>query len=123
MDYFLDDFQKELVQQAHRIGKEKIVPVAAKYDREGTFPWDLVKIFADSGFYSIYIPEEFGGIGRGVMDLVLVTEELSRFCGGVALSVAATALGTFPIIISGNKAQKEKYLPDLAEGKCWRLSG
>lgn len=123
MDYFLDDFQKELVQQAHRIGKEKIVPVAAKYDREGTFPWDLVKIFADSGFYSIYIPEEFGGIGRGVMDLVLVTEELSRFCGGVALSVAATALGTFPIIISGNKAQKEKYLPDLAEGKMLAAFG
>lgn len=117
MEYFLDEFQQELVQQARRIGKEKIKPVAAKYDREGTFPWDLVKVFAESGFYSIYHPEEYGGLGRGVMDLVLVTEELSRFCGGIALSVAATALGSFPIIISGSDEQKAKYLPDLAEGK------
>ncbi len=118
MDYFLDDFQQELVVQARRIGKEKVQPVAAKYDREGTFPWDLVKVFADAGFYSVYIPEEYGGIGRGVMDLVLITEELSRFCGGIALAVAATALGTFPIIIGGSKEQKKKYLPDLAQGKC-----
>jgi len=118
MDYFLDDFQQELVVQARRIGKEKVQPVAAKYDREGTFPWDLVKVFADAGFYSVYIPEEYGGIGRGVMDLVLITEELSRFCGGIALAVAATALGTFPIIIGGSKEQKKKYLPGLAQGKC-----
>ncbi len=117
MDYFLDDFQKDLVKQAARIGKEKIRPVAAKYDIEGTFPWDLVKVFADAGFYSIYIPEEYGGLGRGVMDLVLVTEELSRYCGGIALAVAATALGTFPIIIGGNEEQKKKYLPKLAKGE------
>jgi alkylation response protein AidB-like acyl-CoA dehydrogenase len=44
-------------------------------------------------------------------------EELSRICGGIALCVGATALGTFPIIIGGNEEQKRKYLPDLAKGK------
>ncbi len=121
MEYFFDDFQKELLDTARRIGREKIRPVAAKYDREGTFPWDLVKIFADSGFYGLWVPEEWGGVGRGVMDLVLVTEELSRWCGGIALSVAASALGTFPILINGTQEQKDKYLPDLAEGK--KLAG
>ncbi len=123
MDYFLDDFQKELVATAARIGREKIKPVAAKYDREGTFPWDIVKIFADAGFYSIYHPEQYGGLGRGVFDLVLVTEELSRHCGGIALAVAATALGSFPIILSGSDQQKEKYLPTLAEGKALAAFG
>ncbi|MBD3167796.1 acyl-CoA dehydrogenase [bacterium] len=117
MDYFLDDFQKELVATARRIGKEKIKPVAAEYDLNGTFPHDLVKIFADAGFYSLYHPEEYGGLGRGVLDLVLVTEELSKFCGGISLAVAATALGSFPIILSGSDEQKQKYLPDLAAGK------
>lgn len=117
MDYFLDDFQKELVDSARRIGREKIRPVAAEYDREGKFPWDLVKVFADAGFYGLWVPEEYGGLTRGILDLVLVTEELSKYCGGIALSVAASALGTFPIVISGSEEQKEKFLPDLAEGK------
>ncbi len=117
MDYFFDEFQQELMQSARRIGREKVKPVAAEYDRNATFPWDMVKIFAEAGFYGIYIPEEYGGLGRGVMDLVIVTEELSRFCGGISLAIAATALGAFPIILNGSDEQKQKYLPDLAEGK------
>ncbi len=123
MDYLLDDFQKELVAQARRIGKEKIWPVAAKYDREGTFPHDIVKIMADSGFYQVFVPEEYGGIGRGVMDLVLVVEELSRFCGGISLSLAASALGTFPIVLDGTEEQKQKYLPKLANGEMLAAFG
>ncbi|MCB2210984.1 acyl-CoA dehydrogenase family protein [bacterium] len=117
MDYHLDDFQQELVAQANRIGREKIRPVAAELDISGEFPWDIVKIFADSGFYGLWVPEEYGGVSRGIMDLVLVTEELSKFCGGISLAVAASALGTFPIVISGNDAQKEKFLPMLAAGE------
>ncbi|MDP8208795.1 MAG: acyl-CoA dehydrogenase family protein [Candidatus Electryonea clarkiae] len=117
MDYLFDDFQKELIKQANRIGREKVKPLAAEYDREGTFPKKLIKVFAEAGFYTIYIPEEYGGIGRGILDLVLVTEEISRFCGGISLAVAATALGTFPIIIGGNEEQKKKYLPELAAGE------
>lgn len=116
MDYFLDEFQQEIVAQAKRIGREKIRPVAEEYDREGKFPHDLVKVFAESGFYSLWIPEEYGGLERGVLDLVLVTEELSKYCGGIALSVAGSALGTFPILIAGSDEQKKKWLPDLAEG-------
>lgn len=51
------------------------------------------------------------------MELVLATEELSKACGGIALALAATALGTYPIILFGTEEQKKKYLPDLAKGK------
>ncbi len=117
MDYFLTDDQIELRNLVRQIADEKVRPVAAKYDREGTFPWDLVKIFADAGLFSVVVPEAYGGMGMGVMELVLVTEELSKACGGISLSVAASALGTFPILISGNDDQRKKYLPDLASGK------
>ena len=65
----------------------------------------------------LYIPEEYGGLGKGIMGLVLVTEELCKVDGGIALALAATALGTFPILIAGNEEQKQKYLPDIASGK------
>ena len=117
MDYLLTEEQEELRKIARRIALEKVKPVREKYDRESIFPWDMVKVFADAGFFELYIPEEYGGAGAGVLELCLVTEELSRICGGIALSVAATALGAFPILISGNDEQKKKYLPDIAAGR------
>jgi len=117
MDYLLDEVQIELRKIARRIALEKVKPVVKKYDEGHEYPWEMVKVFSDAGFFELYIPEEYGGAGCGVLELCLVVEELSRICGGIALSVAATALGTFPILISGNDRQKEKYLPDLAKGK------
>jgi len=117
MDYGLTEEQLALRDIARRVAREKVQPVAAKYDREGTFPWDMVKIFADTGFFGSYIEEKYGGCGGGVLELAIITEELSRICGGITLALAATALGTFPIIISGNDEQKQRFLPKLATGE------
>jgi len=117
MDYFFNEEQIALRDLVRKIADDKVRPVAAKYDREGIFPWDLVKIFAEAGLYGVIIPEEYGGAGRGVTELAIVSEELAKACAGVTLAVAASALGTFPIIISGNDEQKRRYLPDLATGK------
>jgi alkylation response protein AidB-like acyl-CoA dehydrogenase len=117
MDYLLTEDQLALRELAHTIAEEKIRPVAAQYDREGKFPWPLVKIFGEAGLFGICIPEEYGGMGMGVLELALVTEEMSKACGAITLAVAASALGTFPILISGDDAQKKRYLPDLASGK------
>ena len=117
MDYFLTEDQLALRELARKIADEKIRPVAAKYDRDGTFPWDIVKVFADAGLFGLCIPEEYGGLGLGIFELSFVTEELAKACGGITLALAASALGTFPIMIAGSEAQKQKYLPELAEGK------
>jgi alkylation response protein AidB-like acyl-CoA dehydrogenase len=117
MDYFLTEDQTALRDLVRQIAEEQVKPVRAKHDREGTFPWDLVKVFAEAGLFSVVVPEEYGGMGMGVFELALMTEELSKVCGGISLSVAASALGTFPILISGNEAQKKKYLPKLASGE------
>ncbi|HHW00065.1 MAG TPA: acyl-CoA dehydrogenase [Clostridiaceae bacterium] len=117
MEYFLTEEQKMIKELAARIADEKIAPLAIQYDEDGTFPHDIVKILADSDLTGVYIPEEYGGFGGGVLEMSLVVEELSRACGGIALAFAGTGLGTFPIILFGNDEQKKKYLPDIAAGK------
>jgi len=117
MNYLLTDEQKMVQELARKIAQEKVRPVAAKYDQSEEFPWEVMKILAQSDLFSIFVPQEFGGTGGGVLDLCIVTEELSRACGGIAVCFAASALGTFPIILFGNEEQRKKYLPDLASGK------
>lgn len=117
MDYLLTDEQKMIKELAHKIAEEKIRPVAAIYDQSEEYPWDVIKVIADSDLFGLFIPEEYGGMGISVLNLCLATEEFSRACGGIAVCYAASALGTFPIVLFGNVEQKKKYLPDLAKGK------
>ena len=117
MNYFLSEEEQMIVDTARQIAQEKMKPVREKYDEEGTFPWDIVKELADAGLCGAYIPEKYGGFGNGnIMNLVLATEELCKVDGGVALCLAATALGTLPILVGGNEEQKQKYLPRIAAG-------
>jgi alkylation response protein AidB-like acyl-CoA dehydrogenase len=117
MDYLLTEEQQMVRDLCRQIAREKIAPVAQKYDEENEFPWEIVKVMADSDICGIYIPEEYGGMGGGILELAIATEELSWGCGGISLALAATGLGTFPIILYGNEEQKAKYLPDIAAGK------
>lgn len=117
MDYLLTEEQKMVKDLASKIADEKIRPVAAKYDQTEEYPWDMIKIIADAGLFGLFIPEAYGGMGINVLNLCLATEELSRACGGIAVCYAASALGTFPIVLFGSEEQKQKYLPDLAAGK------
>jgi butyryl-CoA dehydrogenase len=117
MDYLLTEEQVMLRDLCREVADEKIMPVAAKYDENEEFPWDIVKILAQSDLCGVYIPEEYGGMGGGILELCILVEELSRGCAGIALSLAGTALGTDPILLFGNDEQKTKYLPDIASGK------
>jgi alkylation response protein AidB-like acyl-CoA dehydrogenase len=117
MNYFLTEEQQMIKELAAKIADEKIAPVAIQYDEEGKFPQDIMKILADSDLCGVYIAEEYGGLGGGILEMSLVVEELSRACGGISLAFAGTGLGTFPIILFGNEEQKKKYLPDIAAGK------
>jgi len=116
MQALLTEEQKMIRDLCRQIAREKIAPVAAEYDEKEEFPWPIVKILAESDIFGIFIPEQYGGMGGGVFDLAVATEELSWGCGGIALAFAATALGTFPIILFGNDEQKKKYLTKVAKG-------
>jgi len=117
MEYFLTEEQKMIVELARKIANEKIKPVREEYDEKEEFPWPIVEELAKSDLCGVYIPQEYGGFGGGIFELCLVVEELSKVDGAISLCLAATALGTFPIILFGTEEQKKKYLPDIAKGK------
>ncbi len=117
MDYLLTEEQQMIKDLCRQIAEEKIKPVAAEYDETAEFAWDIMKILAESDICGIYIPEEYGGMGGGVFELAIATEQLSWGCGGISLGFAATGLGAFPLLLYGNEGQKAEYLPDIAAGR------
>jgi butyryl-CoA dehydrogenase len=117
MDYQLTEEQQLIRDLCHQIAEEKIKPIAQQFDESADFAWDIVKLLADSDIFGVSIPEQYGGMGGGVMEMALVTEELSWGCGGIALAFGATGLGAFPILLFGNEEQKQRTLPDIAAGR------
>ncbi|MCK4504064.1 MAG: acyl-CoA dehydrogenase family protein [Candidatus Aegiribacteria sp.] len=120
MNYYLSEELNDIKEICAEIGEKYIIPIRALLDEENRFPREIVKAMSDAGLHGIYISEEYGGsaemFGGGSMALCIATEELSKACGGIALSFAANALGAMPIMIFGSEEQKKKYLPDLASG-------
>jgi len=117
MDYGLTEEQLMIKELARKIAIEKALPIRAELDETGEFPWTVVKACAEANLTGIGIDEKYGGIGGGTLEYCIATEEISIVCGGIALSYAATGLGTMPIILYGSEEQKKKYLPDIASGK------
>jgi butyryl-CoA dehydrogenase len=119
MDYGFTEEQLAIQGLARAIAEREIRPVAAEYDRTGEFPWPVVRTLAAADLFRTFVPEEYDGIAGGtpVTNLVLVTEELSKACGGIALALAGTALGSMPILLSGSEELKRRFLPDVAAGK------
>jgi len=117
LEYFLSEQQKIIKSLTRTIAEEKILPVRAELDEKEEFPWEIMKILADTDMFRVFIPEEYEGLGGGCFELCLVIEELSRVCSGVAVCYAASALGVTPLLAYGTEEQKRKYLPDVASGK------
>ncbi|MFC1963511.1 acyl-CoA dehydrogenase family protein, partial [Chloroflexota bacterium] len=116
MQYFLTEQQKLIQSLARRIAEERIIPVRAELDEKEEFPWAIVKDLADSDMFRVFIPEQYEGLGEGCFCLCLAIEELSRACSGIALTYAADALGSSPLLRYGSDEQKQKYLPEIAAG-------
>ncbi|HXX80783.1 MAG TPA: acyl-CoA dehydrogenase family protein [Thermodesulfovibrionales bacterium] len=117
MDYFLTEEQIMIRDLARQIAEEKVVPVREELDEKEEFPWEIMKVMAQSDLFGLFIPEEYGGLGKGCLELCIAVEELSRACLGVSTTYAANALGTFPLLLYGSDEQKKKFLPDIAAGK------
>lgn len=111
--------EQELVRQMVReFAINEVKPIAAEIDETERFPMENVEKMAKLGMLGIPFPKEFGGAGGDILSYILTVEELSKVCGTTGVIVSAhTSLCGSVINEFGNKAQKEKYLPDLATGK------
>ncbi|HYQ95966.1 MAG TPA: acyl-CoA dehydrogenase family protein, partial [Candidatus Eisenbacteria bacterium] len=103
--------------RARAVAEKVVRPLAAKYDRLQEYPWEIKEAIAKAGLMGVWIPEEYGGSGGGVIDLCICVEELSRACGGVGVLYAVNALGTFPVLVGATEEQKHRFLRPIAKGE------
>lgn len=115
LSFDLTDEQKEYQQLARKFAREVIIPVAPHHDKTGEYPWDVIKKAWELGLINSHIPTAYGGLGMGIFDACLITEELAYGCTGIQTAIEANSLGQMPVIIAGNDAQKKKYLGRMME--------
>jgi acyl-CoA dehydrogenase len=115
VDFTLTDEQRNLREMAHDFAVKEIRPVAWEYDRDGTWPQDIIEKAWEIGLMNSHIPEEYGGAGAGYLDGCLIEEELSWGCSGIQTSLGCNGLATAPVIIGASEEVKKEYLGRLTE--------
>jgi alkylation response protein AidB-like acyl-CoA dehydrogenase len=111
----LSEDTQQIRDLAREYARAEIMPGAPERDRTKQFPEELVKNLAEMGFMGMFIPEQYGGSGMGVLDYVVALEEIcyADASVGVVMSVN-NSLASYPILAFGTEEQKMKYLPQLA---------
>src|SRR3990172_4479982 len=126
MDFELPESHRELRATVRAFCVERVKPHARAWDRDERFPMEVVKDLGRLGLLGIVVPEELGGAGMDKLAAAVAIEEIARFDGGLALTVAAhNGLGSSHIRIFGSEAQQKKYVPKLASGEwlgAWALT-
>lgn len=126
MNFELTEEQRELKRLLREFAEKEIKPHAAKWDREGTFPREVMYALGELGVLGLIFPPEYGGTGLKYVDYVVAVEELARADASVAITVSAhISLCANHIFEQGTEEQKQKYLVPLASGKwlgAWSLT-
>ncbi len=87
MEFRLNDRQRELVELAGRLGREKFAPRAAEIDRDARFPFENYADMREAGLLALCVPKEYGGLGADYETYCLVAAEIGRHCGATALTL------------------------------------
>ncbi len=118
MDFDLTQDQLAIQHLAREFAQNEVRPRAEEMDREERFPYDLVAKMGALGFFGLPFPEEFGGVGADTTSYALAVMEIARADASTAITLAAAvSLGAMPFHLFGTKAQKERYLVALTQGK------
>ena len=126
MDFELPEEVVQIQRTVRELCEAEVKPRAREWDEAERFPWEVVRQLGPLGIMGMTVPEEFGGAGLGALAVAVVVEELARYDGSLALTVAShNGLGTGHILRFGTDAQRRKYLPPLARGErlaAWGLT-
>jgi acyl-CoA dehydrogenase len=115
VDFTLTEEQKSLREMAHDFAQKEIRPVAWEYDKDGTWPQELVEKAWELGLLNTHLPEQYGGPGLSFLDGCIIEEELSWGCSGITTSLAANGLACAPIALAASEELKKEYFGRLAE--------
>jgi acyl-CoA dehydrogenase len=115
VSFALTEEQLALRDLAREFADREIRPKAAEYDEHATHPADIIEKAHEVGLMNPHVPEEYGGVGLSMFDGMLIGEELSWGCAGIAVSIVANMLGAAPVVLAGTEEQKRTWLPPLVE--------
>jgi acyl-CoA dehydrogenase len=116
VDFTLTDEQKDMREMAHDFAEKEIRPVAWDYDKEGTWPQEIIEKAWEVGLMNTHLPEEYGGPGLDYLTGAIIEEEMGWGCSGIGTSLSCNGLATAPILLGGSEEVKKKYLGMLSEG-------
>ncbi len=117
-DFALGDIADQIRETTRRFAADRIAPIAAQIDAENRFPRELWPEMGALGLHGITVEEQYGGLGLGYLEHVIVMEEISRASASVGLSYGAHSnLCINQIRRWGTDAQKRRTLPRLISGE------
>jgi acyl-CoA dehydrogenase len=115
VDFTLTDEQQDMREMAHDFAEKEIRPVAWDYDRDGTWPGEIIEKAWELGIMNTHLPVEYGGPGLGTLDGCIIEEEIAWGCSGIGTSLSCNGLAATPIKIAASEKLKKEYLGRLAE--------
>ena len=124
-DSLLNEDERLVRDNSRKFIEENLIPIIEQCNREGRFPKELVKPFAELGFFGASL-KGYGCAGMSNVEYGLVMQELERGDSGVRSFVSVqSALVMYPIYAFGSEEQKQKWLPALQKGEkigCFGLT-
>ncbi|MDM7916229.1 MAG: acyl-CoA dehydrogenase family protein [Candidatus Eisenbacteria bacterium] len=115
MDFTLSEDQVEFQKLARDFAQREIAPKAAYHDQTGEFPREICRKAWEAGLMNTHIPQEYGGLGLGVLDGCIIAEEIGAACSGIGTAMEANTLAEAPVIVGGSDEQKKKWLAPMVE--------
>jgi alkylation response protein AidB-like acyl-CoA dehydrogenase len=126
MELTLPESHRALQASLRDFCEERVKPYARQWDHDERFPADVVKALGELGVLGMLVAEEHGGAAMDSLAVAVAVEEIARYDGSLALTVAShNGLGTSHIRVFGNDTQRKRYLPKLASGEwlgAWGLT-
>ncbi|MGH2745831.1 MAG: acyl-CoA dehydrogenase family protein [Thermoleophilaceae bacterium] len=116
LDFTLTEEQRNIRELAHDFAQKEIRPVAWEYDRDATWPQEIIDKAWDVGLMNSQLPERYGGAGASYVDGALISEELAWGCAAIATTLGTNELAAVPVLLGGSEEIKAKYLGMLTEG-------
>ena len=126
MDFQLNESQQKLVAMVRDFCLREVKPHAQEWDREERFPSEVVAQLGELGLLGMTVPEELGGSALDTVSVACVVEEIARWDGSLALTVAShNGLGTSHLLRFGSEELRKRYIPEIAAGRklaAWGLT-
>src|SRR5437763_5402121 len=115
VDFTLTAEQDSIRDMAHDFAEKEIRPIAWEYDRDATWPQEIIQKAWEVGLMNFHVPAEYGGAGASYLDGCLIGEELAWGCAAIATTLGANGLAAAPVILGGSEEIKKKYFGTLVE--------